>query len=153
MFKILGAFITVGICTIFGFKFSAEKRKNLTVIEDLIYSLTALSQLIECTMEPLPDALRKSGRGEAAVIFTRIANKEIEGSEYEYLKSEVKKAVKDFADGLTAESKEGQKANISLCMERLKASEKNAREDYLKSEKLYKSGGILAGILITLILL
>lgn len=73
--------------------------------------------------------------------------------ETERLRDEDREILFSYADGLDAEDVSGQMANLSLLISGLDKNIKEAEQEHGAKGRLYRSGGVLAGMAFVIILL
>lgn len=158
--KLFGAIAVIFACGAYGYKCCFDKSRRVRILEELITALEIFTQQISCTLTPLTEALKKN---EESILF--YAAEKIEKgvdvptafcealNEQHTLTDADKQILTAFSHGLCAENKDGQISNARLCKERLITAHSQARQEAQKCGRLYKSGGVLIGILIALIML
>lgn len=126
----------------------------------IVVMLTPIFKLFKTDPEVIFEYLTKNGQSESADIKNQINSKKIEiqaslkkvwdtlslkKSEYEVLKQ--------FGETLGIHDRISQQKHIKLALTHLEASEADAEQAQAKNEKMIKSLGFLAGLLLILLLM
>ncbi len=167
MIKLLGfILVTVG-CTVFGFSRAGEMTKRCRELRDMEQGFRRMEQEICRLMRPLPEALRLSGIGISGEVFPKVAER-IEWGETPSLSwaSALEDVGKDthwevedtetllrFGENLDAEDTEGQMKNFTMIQSLLGERIRMAEAECAREGKIYRSGGLLVGLMIGIILL
>jgi len=137
-----------------------ERRKTLMELEN---SLSLLETEIESSIVTLPQAFSRIKAKSVKEAFLSAAKKMQQGKRADSafissipmlpgLAGEDENVLISFARGLLSIDKEGQIRNIKLTQKRISALRAEAEEEYKRMGKLYKQGGVLAGIMVAIIL-
>ncbi|MBS4194627.1 stage III sporulation protein SpoIIIAB [Lederbergia citri] len=171
MIKIIGAIFIVGATTWAGFEFSkqlSERPKNIrlfrhsleTLDAEIMYSHTPLGEAADkiCKQIPEPIANHYKLFSEALKQENAIVKSAWEESlkrirESASLKQSEYEILVQFGENLGRHDRDTQQKQILLTLTNLEREEENAREKQKKYEKMVKSLGVLAGMLIIILLL
>lgn len=172
MMKLTGALLILFAATMLGFLQSAQYAKRPRQIRALMQALQSLETEILYGFTPLPHALNKIGRSLEAPIadlFTETAA-QLSSSKGMSTKEIWDERVKSFwpetalgtnerstllqlGEHLGLSDREDQRKHIRLAMEQLKSEEVRARSEQLRYEKMWKSLGVLGGLLVVILLI
>lgn len=170
--KIAGAVLIVMATGLMGYYFSLRDKFRLEELEEMKKAMTLFSGEITFCAYPLPEMFTIiSGHTKGVVselfgiVSAGLEQKAGESAAYIWekgLKEILNRASFNFDDfeafsafGRTLGfSDRGQQINnTKLTLDYISSAQSNLREKYAKDAKLFRSGGILAGIMISLILL
>lgn len=172
MLKLAGALLILFAATAVGFLQSAYYVKRPKQIRDMIQALQSLETEIIYGFTPLPHALEKIGQSidpPAAGLFTTTADqlnsrrgrstKEIweEGVWSIWPATSLGKneqsTLLQLGEHLGLSDREDQMKHLRLAMEQLKAEEIRAQSEYTRYGKMWKSLGVLGGLLVVILLI
>ncbi|CAM4123481.1 stage III sporulation protein AB [Bacillus manliponensis] len=171
MIKIVGAVLIVAVTTFFGFSYAkkySERPRQLRLLKaalqsleaEIMYGHTPLSEAASRLEKQMPKPLNwlfysfyeRLEAGEQTVreawIDSLEENRKVmafQDAEYEILQQ--------FGETLGQHDRESQQKHIRLCITHLEREEGEAKELQLQYEKMIKSLGVLAGLLIVILLL
>lgn len=169
--KIIGFLFVVGASTLIGFKMAGSLEARLRDIRNLQLALGVLEKEMTFLGNSLPRALLATVKieGNTAEIFKecgKMLQSRLGYCVSDAWKMSVEKHVKNtFLDnedkeillsiglGLGQYDSESQSKSIRLICSQLEMQEKKAQEQIVKSSKMYKNLGVLAGISIGIMLL
>ncbi|MFC7370439.1 stage III sporulation protein SpoIIIAB [Fictibacillus iocasae] len=166
-----GACFVIMACTLFGFERAARTRNRLQQLRNLKVSLMSLEAEIVYALMPLDEAFyHLSGQVEGALsrFFLSVSEKmkqgqrtvdsiwieevEVLAREADFEKKETE-ILKQFGLTLGRHDRDNQQRQIQLALTHLSREEQEARDMAERYEKMYKSVGFLAGLLIVILLL
>jgi len=161
-FKWIGAVLVLLGCSYIGFSAAAQKKERITALYELEFLLARLTEQIDRYVPLSPAFCEISGGAGAGVIFRLAARFLDEGKPADQafakacgnvplLPRDIE-ALETFGRGLSAADREGQQANIKLCAARLAALRLEAEQDAARTGRLCRSGGVLAGLLLAIVL-
>jgi len=172
MMKLIGGMLITVSATVIGFKLAEKYAKRPGELRSLQTALQMLESEVAFSLNPLPDAFENiagSFHGGIRKIFLNAAGflKERTGITAQqawtnavqisksdmHLWEEDYKILMEFGHSLGISDREHQIKNIQLTCSKLAMEEKKAEMLRDKNEKMYKSLGMLTGVLIFLILL
>lgn len=172
LLKLLGCALIVGSSTLMGFSVAAKYSKRPGELRTLQAALNMLESEIAFSLNSLPDAFDKISRhipenigqifAESSSLIrqrTGITAREAwsfaveKAWESMHLEKQDKEILITFGNSLGRSDRENQLKNIHLACSKLVLEEKKAEEQKQKYEKLYKSLGVLGGLLIALLLI
>lgn len=170
--KLTGALLIMFASTMLGFLQAAQYAKRPRQIRVLIQALQSLETEISYGLTPLPNALEKIGRnleaplselftGAALQLCSRsgMSTREIWEGRIQALwpatslGADERAAMLRLGEHLGLSDREDQIKHIRLAMEQLKAEETKARNDQLRYEKMWRSLGVLGGLLVVILLI
>jgi stage III sporulation protein AB len=167
----VGALLIIIATTVFGFDRAARIRNRLKQLRHIKVCLQSLEAEIVYALMPLDDAFyHLSGQTDGALsrFFLSISQKMKEGRKNasDIWKEEVKilaaeadlekketEILHQFGLTLGRHDRENQQRQIQLALAHLGREEQEARDLQERYEKMYKSVGFLAGVLIVILLL
>ncbi|MCD8180329.1 MAG: stage III sporulation protein AB [Firmicutes bacterium] len=163
MVKILGAVMTGAACGCFGFKLSLSMKTRVKSLADIAASLEMLESEISFSVNKLKKAFARADRNG---LFTSAAdNMEENGIDRAWTEAVDKNKSRlclTSADSdillmlgknIGRTDAEDQIKNIKYIKAMVKEREKQAQSDYDRFGKLYRSGGVLIGLMIIIILI
>lgn len=172
MLKLIGASLILLATTLVGIYFAKKLSDRTEQLRELLMSLQILETEICYGVTPLETAFKKMSFKESGIIgqlFSRCAYyfQSLDGaSTYEcWTKSLTEITPKlalekselewlaHFGQIVGNSDREDQQKHIQLMMTHLKNREVEAREEQLKYEKMYKTLGFLAGVLLVILLM
>ena len=170
--KVLGAILIILSSFLLGYLFSRTGKYRLEDLEEMKKALTILKGKISFARLPLPCALEETAhrcQGMVAAVFmdtakaleqgkTQTAQQAWEAAleQYEsllYFGPEDREALYSFGRSLGSSDAAAQLDNISITVDYIERTQKNAESEAVKTAKIYQSMGILWGILFAVILL
>lgn len=170
LFKLIGAALIICACSKIGFDFASCLSKRVEQLQDIKLGLSAILTEISFRGTPLAEALKKSAdimHTRSKVIFLLssamlesdhvITAKEailaaIENhSEDSSLKDEDFTVLKGFAGLIGTSDLANEIANIEITQQKYDNLIRHAEQQRDKYAKLYRSSGVLAGLLITVL--
>lgn len=163
MLRIIGAIMIIVSGSVIGFLKSEALRKRSESIERIISGLNLLETDISYKKADLKDALLSIGENHKISMFKAIAENLLkEGikraidtalKEEEFLLERDKEPVRALGDNLGMTDSKTQTQAIKRAVFVLTEERKNAQEEYARLGRLYKSCGVLGGILGAIILI
>ncbi len=160
MYKFLGmgAVMTASIIT--GFLMSKELKKRVDILKDIRQSAIYIKTDLEYRAPVIGECFK--GRGE---FFSKVGK--ILEEDFTMPKNAFEKACKEFkelnkddeaalisyAENLCCEEISGQVVNISQLIEEFSIRIENAENEYREKGRLYRSGGVLAGLGLIILLI
>lgn len=172
LFKLSGAALIISASSKIGFDYALSLKKRVEQLHDLKLGILALSAEISFRKTPLYEALSKSADSmhSQAKTILKLAGKflsenngttakeaiikSIEQVKDELsLKTEDYSILKSFAALLGTSDLDNQTINIQNTQKKLDIIIKKAEEERDKHTKLYSLGGVMAGLLITVLFL
>lgn len=161
------AFILFGICAYAGYSYSGGKRDRLNALNELIRGIKLLG--IKMDFRPLPiyellqtldgelwreAAQRISADGSMAEAFGGALEKLIgENGPLRCLDRADVQILLEFGSALGGSDLRAQRSNIALALKRLEENAELLKQDVRKSERIYRSLGILGGLALAIIVL
>lgn len=163
MVKIIGAVMTGLACGYFGFRFSATLKMRAKTLADIVTSLEMLESEIFFSRNKLKKAFLHVDR---CGIFSDAANEMEENGIKRAWKHAVEKnqtrlcltnsdaeILYTFGKNIGKTDTDDQIKNIKYIKTMIKEQEKQASGEYSRFGKLYRSGGVLVGLMIVIILI
>lgn len=160
MVKLLGMLSVLISAIGIGFVMAKELNDRTKALKEIYQSATSIKTELEYRGADICDCFNRRG-----VLFSN-AYKYIKAEGYlpaeavkkaaaeiSCLKKEDIEAVNLYADNLYTEDLGGQIANINLFLERLRGCIRQSEEEYNNKNRLYKSGGAIAGLGFIILLL
>lgn len=170
--KLIGGSLIIASSTVIGYKLSEKYVKRPGELRSMQTALQMLESEIIFSLNPLPDAfnniavcfeggVKKIFMGAAELLNKRTGmtaqeawTQSIQNSKSDMHFEEADyKILMEFGNSLGSSDRENQIKNIHLACSKLAMEEKKAEKQREKNEKMYKSLGLLAGVLIVLVLL
>ncbi len=169
--KLLGCLLVVFAASALGFSKAAEFSARLNCLMDVQSALRRFEGEIAFTKTPILEVftkLAKDSGGWVSKVFSDVVEqlKQCDGipaseawrtavfrSKESMLKNEDIEIILDFGKCLGSTDVDGQLLNLSAVIAQLDRQMENARETRDKNQKLYRSLGVYAGILIAVLLL
>lgn len=172
MLKLIGFLLILASTTISGFYFAFRLKERCRQLRELLRILQVLETEIYYGSTPLASAFKqmgKQGEGAVARLFTRCAHY-LEHTDGWTTYACWKRAIEDVKPRLALKEgdlewlyhlgkviggsdRQDQHKHIRLIMTHLTQAEKEAEEEQAKQEKMYKTLGVLAGLLIVILML
>lgn len=157
--KFMGAAAVISSAAMAGFVMSGELRERIDILREIQQSAVYIKSEIEYRSPVFEECFRRRGR-----LFSKASEYIGEGlspsaalkksaDETARLTAEDKEIIYSYADGLDAEEVNGQTANVSLLISHLGEDIREAEAQMRAKGRLYRSGGVLAGIGFVIILL
>ncbi len=159
MIKILGAAAVVTASVAFGMVMARELGERVKLLNEIKTAAIYIKSDMEYRLPVFEDCFRGRGRffSEAAKLIEggkTPCEAVIEASERQArLSDKDRKILTSYAEGLEAEEIGGQMTNISLLITRLEADIKEAEEENAVKCRLYRSGGVLAGLAFVIVMI
>lgn len=165
MIKLVGCAFVVLACSLLGFYKAKEKEDRAKELSNVETSLAIVKNEIQFSLTPLPEAFLLAKQGNAGKIFEAAASFMRQGqtAAESYIKAldTVRLPFKKrdwqvllaFGAGLSAPDKEGQLTNLALCEKRIGAAALEAARDRDKCVKIYRSCGVLFGLVLSILML
>ncbi|MDF2520631.1 MAG: stage sporulation protein [Clostridia bacterium] len=170
--KLIGGLLIMAACSLYGIAASNRYSLRPKDIRKLRSALQMLETEVIFGSTPLPAAMNNVAKkvdGGIKSFFSRVSQELLSGWSYdldtvwsgamEELQKETcltgvdKELLKDFGKVLGCSDREDQKKHFELFYIQLKHHEDMAEEERRKNEKLYKSLGFLAGLVIFIMLI
>lgn len=160
MVKIMGMLSVLTASCVMGFIMAGELGKRTRALEEIYRSAIHIKTELEYRGADINDCFNR--RGE---LFARAYEYlHQEGilpcdalkracKEALYLKEDDRAAINTYADNLNCEDIGGQIANVNLLLENLRLCIRDSEEEYRSKNRLYKSGGVIAGLGFIILLL
>lgn len=159
MIKILGAIAVVAASVTAGFVMARELGERVRLLKEILCAAVYIKSEMEYRMPVLEECFR--ARGE---FFENVSNLIKKGSapgeavvkaadEEPRLQKGDRELLYSYAKGLEAEEIGGQTANVSLLITSLEQKIREAEEENSVKCRLYRSGGVLAGIAFVIIMI
>ncbi|MEB3101451.1 stage III sporulation protein SpoIIIAB [Ferviditalea candida] len=171
MLKLMGAALVLFAGAMAGFYQSWRLASRPRQIRGLIHALQVLETEIVYALTPLPEALRKLGRKTAAPVsglFGQIGDRleqeqgitlqevwEFTALDYwkqTAMKETEREIVRQLGRTLGISDREDQVKHLHLAIRELQREEMTAIDEQKRYEKMWKSLGILAGVLIVIMM-
>ncbi len=163
MVKLIGAVMTGFACAYIGFRMSMTLKMRIKSLSEIISSLEMLESEISFSVSKLKEAFLRVDRNG---FFTCAA----ENMEEKGIKRSWEKAVKDnksrlcltdadsdilmmLALSIGRTDTDDQIKNIKYVKTMIEAQEKQAQSDYGRMGRVYRSGGVLVGLMTVIILI
>lgn len=163
MVKILGAVMTGFACGYFGFRMSMTLKTRLANLSDITASLEMLESEISFSVNKLKKAfLRVDRNGIFTLAAQMMDEKGIKTAWTEALNILKGKLCLTDADtdillmlgnSIGKTDSEDQIKNIKYIKSLIKEQEKQAGEEYSRFGKVYRNGGVLAGLMLIILLI
>lgn len=163
MVKILGAVMTGFACGYFGFRMSMTLKTRLANLSDITASLEMLESEISFSVNKLKKAfLRVDRNGIFTLAAQMMDEKGIKTAWTEALNTLKGKLCLTDADtdillmlgnSIGKTDSEDQIKNIKYIKSLIKEQEKQAGEEYSRFGKVYRNGGVLAGLMLIILLI
>lgn len=160
MIKITGIILVVAASVLTGIIMAKDLSKRTKLLKDIRQSAIFIKSDMEYRAPVLEDCFKNRG-----ILFGTAAEYaqnnnclpkdalKITLDSMSYLKKEDKDIVMSFADNLDTEDIGSQLANVSWLIDALNGKIREAENDFVTKGRLYKSGGVLAGIGLLILLL
>ncbi|MEI4829218.1 stage III sporulation protein SpoIIIAB [Bacillus sp. FJAT-53711] len=171
MIKFLGAALILAVSTFFGFSYAkkySERPRQLRLLKaalqsleaEIMYGHTPLSEAAARLEKQMPKPLNwlfhsfheRLERGEQTVREAWMDSLQ-ENWKLTALKQTEYEILQQFGETLGQHDRESQQKHIRLCITHLEREEGEAKEMQIQYEKMMKSLGVLAGLLIVILLL
>lgn len=169
LLRIIGSLIIIISSSLIGFSYGSKYSKRLNNLMYLSNCIQLLETEVMFAATPIPEALEnvyKKGNKKISYIFNNIkenlrkslSTNESFKSIYDKLKNELHFEEEDIEIFMTLgrvlgrSDRKDQQKHFKTVLAQLERQQLDAKEKKLKNEKMYKSLGVLGGILITLIL-
>ncbi|PFA24287.1 MULTISPECIES: stage III sporulation protein SpoIIIAB [Bacillus cereus group] len=171
MVKIFGAVLIVAVTTFFGFSYAkrySERPRQLRLLKaalqsleaEIMYGHTPLSEASERLVKQMPKPLnwifesfsRRLESGEQTVREAWLDSLQ-ENWKLTAFKQTEYEILQQFGETLGQHDRESQQKHIRLCITHLEREEGEAKALQIQYEKMIKSLGVLAGLLIVILLL
>jgi stage III sporulation protein AB len=169
LIKLLGSIVIITSTALIGFLLAKAKTERVNQLRDFLLALNMLEIEIKFALTALPDAFIKIGKAvDARVgqIFILASSKilhekmsacqawqmALKGSESLSINLEEKEILSKMGSSLGEIDSENQIKNIKFTIEELKRQQTKAEEEKNKSEKLFKSLGVLTGVGIVILI-
>ena len=163
MLRIIGAGMIIFAGSMIGFLKSDALKKRIDCLGKLISGFNLLETDISYGKTDLSKALFAIGENHKIEMFSAIAkNLQKDGikvatvgalADEKYLLERDKAPIRALADNLGMTDSKTQAGAIKVAVKGLSEGEKQAREEYAKLGRLYRSCGVLGGILGAIILI
>ena len=160
MVKLLGMLSVFTASSVMGFIMAGELGERTKMLKDIYQSATHIKSELEYRGADICDCFNRRGK-----LFS-IAYKYIKSEgllpadalkkaadEAVHLKATDRTVIAAYADNLKVEDLGGQLANVRLFLENLRLCIQDAEEEYRSKNRLYKSGGAIAGLGFIILLL
>lgn len=167
MIKIIGFILVTLGSAVFGFSQAADMKLRALELRDIAQGFSRLEGEVCHMQRPLPEALYASGIGASEEVFRETATGIEEGkTPQKAWEDALERSVpayhmnlKDievllrFGENLSAEDTQGQAKNLTMMKSLLEERIAEAEAVGAREGKIYRSGGILVGLMIAIILL
>lgn len=160
MVKLLGMLSVLAASVIMGFIMAGELHERTKTLKEIYQSAIHIKTELEYRGADICDCFNRRGK-----LFNK-AYKYIKSEgmlpsealkkascETNYLKEADRAIIDTYAENLASEALSGQIANVNLLLENLRLSIRDAEEEYRSKNRLYKSGGAIAGLGFIILLL
>lgn len=160
MVRLLGMLAIFTASSVMGFIMAGELNERTKVLKEIYQSAIHIKSELEYRGADIKECFNR--RGE----LFRAAYKYLQEynllpcealkkacDETKCLKEEDRAAIYTYADKLDAEDLGGQIANVKLFLENLRQCIKSSEDEYQLKNRLYKSGGTIAGLGFIILLL
>lgn len=170
--KLLGALVIVSSTSLLGIGAAKAEKYRMEDLEELEKALTLLKSEISFAVLPLPEAMRSVAerrKGVVAMFFEDMAERlstraygsvSIAWEEAiaaslpsAYLRPEDIEALQSFGRTLGYLDSRQQLAAADICIDSLRRAREECHIRYTKNARMYKSMGLLSGILLAVVLL
>lgn len=171
MVKLIGAALILFAGTMIGFVQASRFTSRPRQIRQLIYALTRLETEIGYGFTPLPDAIGRSAamlQEPAAGLLRGVKRRLDEESELTFrecweqaaieiwpntaMRQTEQAALVRLGSALGISDREDQMKHLKLAMQQLQAEEEIAREDASRFSRMWKSLGVLTGLLVVILI-
>jgi stage III sporulation protein AB len=171
MVKVLGSVLIVVASTLIGFRIAARYANRSRQLRQFISALKLLETEIFYAATPLPDACRRIAKlspTPVGAFFRQVAENLMDGQgrtatevwreallamkDELALKESDRSVLIAFGQTLGVSDREDQIKHIHLAIAQLSAEEVSAREEQLKSEKMWRYLGALLGLTLVILL-
>lgn len=166
MLKLFGSLMIGAVCAWYGFVLSDKLKKRMDFLDAFITSLTALETEISFGKYELRTIFKKLDNERLFGFYKRCAEHIRETGIHDaweraaadtagaaYLRENDINAISVLGSELGKTDIEGQRKNISRVRELLNICAENAREEYGRLSKVYRSCGVLAGVFVVIVLI
>lgn len=172
LFKLLGSLVVISASTMMGYILSKECSKRPQELRTLQVLLQMFENEISFLSNLITEAFVKlsESSNSPVTVFFRLTSERLDGDSTLNASQAWELAVKEgirktalnkedegilvsFGKMLGNSDVEGQIKNIKLTIEHLKLQEQKAEENRSKTEKMYKSLGVLGGLAVIVILI
>ncbi len=160
MIKLLGMLSVFTASLVMGFILAKELGERTKALKEIYQSAIHIKSELEYRSADICDCFNRRGK------LFKEAYKYIQSEsllpcealkkatdEAMYLKDEDRAVINSYAENLNAEDLGGQIANVNLFLENLRLCIRDAEEEYHSKNRLYKSGGAIAGLGFIILLL
>ncbi len=170
MFKILGAFLVLGSCSLAGFSFGNKYARRVEQLRQFISALQLMQSEIGFTATPMLEVLSRLENlaiPPAATVFSEAeaglasGNGHTAGEAWQEALKVVRprldltradfEILQRFGSTMGSGGREEQLKNLQLAQQQLMFQEREAAEERLKYERLYKTMGVLVGLAVVLV--
>lgn len=160
MVKIMGMLSVLTASCAMGFVMAGELGKRTKSLEEIYRSAVHIKTELEYRGADINDCFNRRGRLFAQA-YKYLQKEDIlpcealkrACKEALYLKDEDRAVINTYADNLNCEELGGQIANVKLLLESLRMCIRDSEEEYRSKNRLYKSGGVIAGLGFIILLL
>lgn len=160
MVKTLGMISVLTASVVMGFILAGELGERTKMLKEIYQSAIHIKAELEYRGADIQECFNRRGR----LFKTAYSYLTCEGItptealkkacfETMYLKDDDRTIINAYADNLDAEDLGGQLANVKLFLENLRICIRDAEEEYHSKNRLYKSGGAIAGLGLIILLL
>lgn len=163
MVKIFGAVMTGFACGYFGFRMSMTLKTRLKSLSDIAVSLEMLESEIAFSINKLKKAFVRIDRNGLFTLASNVMEEKGAGKAWsEAVNNTREKLCLTEADSdillmlgksIGKSDTEDQIKNIRYVKNLIKDQEKQAGEEYSRFGKLYRSGGVLVGLMLIILLI
>ena len=160
MVKLLGMLSVLAAFVVMGFVMARELCARVKALKDIYQSAIHIKSELEYRGADICDCFNRRGKlfsqaykyiKDNSLSPTEALKKA--AGENAYLKIEDCAVIDAYADILNAEYIAGQIANVNLFLENMRLCIREAEEEYQSKNRLYKSGGAIAGLGVIILLL